>query len=379
MSIVISFGLAWAAMGLALRIAARGRKDRASTGFSALILVYACPLAMSALSGSALAAWTPARALLQVQALPFLFGPALYLYCRGILGREGPGPRRLLLHALPFLALNAVELAFPGLVSRRGGPGGQEGAMAAIAAATIGLGNSASVLAYGMATLGLARRQEREAGGFYSSGQGRYTLSWLSRLTIAYLVSFGSSIALLAVQPFLRLPFLAGGPETAIDASIALFLFFFSLYAHAQPVLARLAEAEPATLPAGKDVEGKYRNSALSERETRALFERLEALMESGRPYLDPDLTLDGLASLAGAGRHDLSRAINELSGGSFYAYVNGYRARAFLRALAEGRHRAMPFLDLALDCGFNSQSSFYAAVRKTTGKTPKELARSTS
>jgi len=53
---------------------------------------------------------------------------------------------------------------------------------------------------------------------------------------------------------------------------------------------------------------------------------------------------------------------------------VNRFRVEAFLRAIGEGLHGRFSFVSIALECGFNSQSAFYAAVKKQTGKTPKEL-----
>ena len=97
--------------------------------------------------------------------------------------------------------------------------------------------------------------------------------------------------------------------------------------------------------------------------------------MPVGRKPLEMVHEVDRVSRELGYTRHEVSQAINTKTGGNFYAFVNRYRIEAFLEALGEEGGRRPSFAALAYDCGFSSQSSFYAAVKRVTGATPRELA----
>ena len=97
--------------------------------------------------------------------------------------------------------------------------------------------------------------------------------------------------------------------------------------------------------------------------------------MRRRKPFLDAELDLDRVSRELGYARHEVSQAINTKTGGNFYAFVNRHRIGAFIEALGEDGGRRPSFAALACDCGFYSQSSFYSAVKRVTGATPRELA----
>ena len=118
----------------------------------------------------------------------------------------------------------------------------------------------------------------------------------------------------------------------------------------------------------------KYRSSAL-DTETSALFwEELETRMANDRPWLEPDLTLPGLAARLGWSANYLSQVINEQSGKNFFEYINGYRIAAARSMLKEEARVSVQ--QVFQDCGFNSKSAFYAAFKKATGMTPSQYRR---
>ena len=55
----------------------------------------------------------------------------------------------------------------------------------------------------------------------------------------------------------------------------------------------------------------------------------------------------------------------------SFYDYVNGLRVEAVKATLARPQSNGRSVLDIALECGFGSKSTFNAAFRKATGMAP--------
>ncbi len=103
------------------------------------------------------------------------------------------------------------------------------------------------------------------------------------------------------------------------------------------------------------------------------LATRLQERMRKHRDYLDPNLRLRELAERLGTSPTLLSRAINGSLGLNFNDYVNGLRCRHFLEKVEAGEHRIHTLLSLAIDCGFNSKSTFNRAFRKCEGLSPKE------
>ena len=103
---------------------------------------------------------------------------------------------------------------------------------------------------------------------------------------------------------------------------------------------------------------------------------RLEKHLDAHPDYLDPNLKLGELATRLGTNSSVLSRAINQGFGKNFNDFVNGYRCSAFRERVAAGAHERHTLLSLALDCGFNSKSTFNRAFRKQYGRSPGAMIR---
>ncbi len=108
-----------------------------------------------------------------------------------------------------------------------------------------------------------------------------------------------------------------------------------------------------------------------------ALAERIAALMEHERPYLNPDLDLNQLSELLDRNPRQVSHTINRKFSMNFYEFVNGYRVEAFKKRLQDPGHEKLTLLGHALECGFNSKSTFNEAFKKHTGTTPSQYVKS--
>ena len=101
--------------------------------------------------------------------------------------------------------------------------------------------------------------------------------------------------------------------------------------------------------------------------EDKDLMARLDALLESRRLYLDPELTLSRLARVLHVPVKRLSAAINRRTGGNVSRHVNAYRIREACSALEGGAS----VTDAMLASGFNTKSNFNREFRRVTGWTP--------
>ena len=114
----------------------------------------------------------------------------------------------------------------------------------------------------------------------------------------------------------------------------------------------------------------RYEKSGIDASQMDAYERALAAFMLKSRIYLDPELSLEGLASRMKMPKHHLTQLMNERLMNNFYHFVNGYRIG---EAIARLNNTAVPvnILSLAFDCGFNSRSSFNNHFKKITGSSP--------
>ena len=121
---------------------------------------------------------------------------------------------------------------------------------------------------------------------------------------------------------------------------------------------------------------GKYAKSGLREDQMLAYKQKLEHIMLVERFYLEPNLTLPGLAESVGCSVNHLSQVINAGFGMSFFDYLNSHRVRFAKTLLQEADGRGRAILNVAFTVGFNSNSAFYAAFKKHVGMTPAQYRR---
>ena len=90
--------------------------------------------------------------------------------------------------------------------------------------------------------------------------------------------------------------------------------------------------------------------------------------------YKNPNLTLTEIASQLNTNRSLISNVINQEFKMNFNDYVNSKRTEAVIEKLKEGEHLKSTLLGIALECGFNSKTTFNRAFKKHTGLTPKQF-----
>jgi len=125
---------------------------------------------------------------------------------------------------------------------------------------------------------------------------------------------------------------------------------------------------------AGEVAEEKGRGTYyLSDEQYAAWGARLEELLQRDRVYLESELSLAQLGDRLGIQPYQASELISRRYGEPFFDLINRRRVEAVKQRLEDPAYAHYSILGVALDCGFNSKSSFNAAFKKFTGFTPSQ------
>ncbi len=124
----------------------------------------------------------------------------------------------------------------------------------------------------------------------------------------------------------------------------------------------RIVEPRPAS---------EYNRSGLKAEDADRIHKELLELLKTGKPYLEPKLTLSMLADELDLSPNHLSQVINQYEKKNFFDFVNAYRIEEFKKRALDPLNSNYSILAIALDSGFNSKSSFNQVFKKVTGKTP--------
>ncbi|XDD44757.1 helix-turn-helix domain-containing protein (plasmid) [Leptospira sp. WS60.C2] len=114
----------------------------------------------------------------------------------------------------------------------------------------------------------------------------------------------------------------------------------------------------------------KYENSNLKNLNLDKIRTNLDILIEEKKIYKENELSMDKLSNLLGIGVHQLSQYLNEILKTKFYDFINHYRIIESEKLLINESNRTV--LSIALEVGFNSESTFYSAFKKKWKMSPK-------
>jgi AraC-like DNA-binding protein len=115
----------------------------------------------------------------------------------------------------------------------------------------------------------------------------------------------------------------------------------------------------------------KYGDNRLPDDLRAQILTALEQYMHEHSPWRASSFNLAQLAEHTGIASHHISQVLNDHLGQSFNDYLNQFRINAICQRLREPHSHNL--LDLALECGFSSKSSFNAIFKKYTQQTPSE------
>lgn len=318
---------------------------------------------------------------------PLAYGPFLYLYTVE-LTRPGPKVWRRLVHFLPIVLAYLYVLPFYRLpvdrkiwVYQHQGEGFHNQQFVLLVAIIL------SGTLYALFSWNELRRHRKRIDYQFSNTEN-INLAWLR-----YLIA-GISVIWLTI-------FLNG--EEYIFGAVVVFVFFIGYFGirqtgiftdqprlslewgSASPAVAYAPVNAPARPESGEvaiveeevaqqNAAGKYAKSGLNEGISRAIHQNLVSTMARERLFTNPELTLAELSEKLGTNANHLSQVINTIEEKNFYDYINALRIAEFIRISALPENQKYTLLHLALECGFNSKTSFNRNFKRHTGLSPSDF-----
>jgi AraC-like DNA-binding protein len=153
---------------------------------------------------------------------------------------------------------------------------------------------------------------------------------------------------------------------------VSIFMYMTGYFGIRQPEIFS-GELIEESMPA-QNGKKKYEKSTLSTEQAEAILQRLQAFMQSSKPYITPTLTLTALSKQLNVSSHHLSQVINEQLNKNFFEYINQFRVREAQRLLKDPKNRHLTLAAIGFEAGFNSVSSFNSIFKKITSSTPSQF-----
>jgi AraC-like DNA-binding protein len=143
--------------------------------------------------------------------------------------------------------------------------------------------------------------------------------------------------------------------------------------------ITKLPSYESVLVAAARDdvrdtTSNAYAKSVLSPERVTQMLSSLHRVMSEQKLFLEDDLNAAELARALEISQHHLSQVLNNHLKTNFYDYVNNLRCEEVARCFKDPRYDGQSILDIALQSGFASKSSFNVKFRHVYGQTPSEF-----
>ncbi|NNF34793.1 MAG: helix-turn-helix transcriptional regulator [Saprospiraceae bacterium] len=302
-------------------------------------------------------------------ALILSFGPLIYFYARSILYKDFKFTSRHLLHFLPF-AIFAVIVLYYYIITP---PEIQVEAVTQLSEFKLSVPQAMTVVPFYIHMLVYALLSAREMKMYNQVAKEEYSnlitlnIDWLKFLFRSFMAIIIVSFAL-SMVPYTSLK---GYSEIMLIAFIILVFYVIN-----KIVIKGMKEPDIFSRASVDQSNKKYTSSKLSEQEKSTIKLAISDIMEREKLFLDPELSLNQLASNLNLNRRDVSQVINEKLKMSFHDFVNFHRIEVAKSQIRNGDSK-MTILEVLYQSGFNSKSSFNHAFKKHVGMTPTEYRKS--
>lgn len=317
----------------------------------------------------------PSRYFVTNGAMLLLFGPGLYLYAKYLVSGITKFHRTDYLHLIPFFVILILDIFMGDISIKADNQTPSSQIFWRIFAITFIL----TLPNYNLKVYLLIRQHRKRVQNMYSFKSDRLSLAWLSWINIIFTLSFLSLIILW----FLKVNI---SPITGVFLGFTLLAYSVSFFGFHQPDFFHRSNNSLDLLSPNHQEEDesekpqpRYERSGLKDPDARRYQHQLMAYMETHKPFLKGELTLQEVSDAIDIPKHYLTQIINERLNKNFYTFINEYRVEAVKEKIKEGEADKITILAIAFECGFNSKSSFNNVFKQISGLTPSQYKKEVS
>ncbi|HTL37777.1 MAG TPA: helix-turn-helix transcriptional regulator [Kofleriaceae bacterium] len=355
---------------LAIVLRRRGRNRRANGYLGALLAVMAVLLFDGFLRAEGVHTRHP-HVIGLTAWVPFALGPLVYLYVREMTSRErAPAWRHFVVTGVYLLVLCATFFPRSASYKRDVAEHHSSWMITALEVALLVYG-----LAYAIAALVRLRGHREHVEEVYSNLHG-VSLRWLFVLSVLNALVWIAAIVAFVIRMSGVVESGASSLIVPIGSTITVFVIGYFQLGQAEILVVPAEPSAALAVPPDPKPAPSYQRARLANDDAAALEARMRAAMTDKKLYVRSGLTLPELADEVAATPHEVSQVLSTRLGKNFYTFINEHRIEHVKVGL---RTTDRPVLDLALEAGFQSKSTFNAAFRKATGTTPSEFRQRTT
>ncbi len=312
-----------------------------------------------------------------LQHMPLAFETAIpplaYLYCLSLTQSGFKLTKAQALHFLPFafFMLHAIGV-YAHVLLAHSGPAKDAVRVAYHLLAVKEIEDYWTALSIGV-YLGLSAvllKNYRNEVNNFTSDNGHAVFTWLRSIQVL----MGILLAFLVLNMVMDKTVLQQA-ETRVHWKIyflylAAVLYYLGFKAHTTPV-EMAGQARPARRGHAAN------NDALPADKAQALAARIAKKIEQEALYLNPTFSIRELSEILQVNQSTVSQVINRCLGVSFRDLINQHRIDRAKKQLLLNQGTHLSVLAQALECGFNSEASFYRVFKKHTGQSPTQYIKS--
>lgn len=282
----------------------------------------------------------------------FLIGPLIYFYVLSFLKRKDLFNYRSIYHFLPFFAVVLFLMIF----YRYTNP-------FIIWESSMDLYTTIIILAHNFFYIILALMVMKSLPinfiGFYKKIRISSHYTWLHIILLGFIVIWIVNLNSFAIFMIIRNPGWCAYTASVYGLTVFLFVNTIMFFLLIRPDIYYVIT--------------KYKNNKLSEQDKNEYLQRLNSYMETNKPFLNPEISLEYLANEISINPRILSQLINESFNKNFKSYILEHRIKESMQMLADSKYRKHTVLEILYEVGFNSKSAFNNQFKLLTNLTPLE------
>lgn len=285
--------------------------------------------------------------------LAFLYGPLFYMCIKMQLYESYSWSYKQLFHLLPFVM--AVVLKATDIISWD----------------AVGMSIGIVVFTYLFIAYRVLYVYSRVMSETRSSSEAQ-TVKWL-RNTLNIVIFLGLAQSLRAI---FGLETTAGFTVALVwHGSTSLFLVALVIYGMRDSELVPRIREEDEEL--AKSLVDDEQNEPLAlNKELQGYLEILDKQIKENKPYLDADLKITDFAEQVGCTPRKLASAIKQIYQCTFPEFINQARVEEAKALMNNPYYDDIPIVEIGLQAGFNSKSSFNLMFKRITKETPSNYKR---